>query len=635
LLVESEGRATGVAGWLLATLPVVLVTSALLGTIRGLGLFARGDLPLHALPVAIGFNTFTGLLPGLLLTPLVVALCWLLGRAGLRAPSVRSALLPAAAVFAAFWALHTTALDGALLRGGLSGAIRHLSVWLPILVVAACVAAWLGAARSIAGTWRRAAWALVAFALLYLPLVGYAVARNPSSAPPLERSASASHHPPVFVVLVDTLRADHLSSYGYPHPTSPAIDRLGEEGARFTRTFAQAPWTRPSCTSLLTGRYPPDVGMRSMRNPLPGAAVILPQLLQAEGYATAGIISSIQVSREFGFDKGFDHLDNGSSYLRWAGSHHALVRLGLMPEGHWYPRYHAAELTDEAIEWIDRQRRRDAPIFMYLHYSDPHEPYEPPAGEDRWREFASERARALAQPPPRSPKGDQVFSETEIEALVARYDAEIAYVDREIGRLLDHLRASGLYDDALVVLTSDHGEEFSEHGLWTHAKTLYNEVLHIPLVVKYPQRLAHANGRTIDAPSALVDIAPTIADVLGADWSDLPMRGRSLLSLVDAPPERLIYADNERPALRAVIDPNVKLLQVLDDAGEVQEERLYSLRHDFAERSPTEPTEELASPDLAERRGLAAAVFRQHAGEEIELDKETRQELRALGYSVD
>ena len=220
-----------------------------------------------------------------------------------------------------------------------------------------------------------------------------------------------------------------------------------------------------------------------------------------------------------------------------------------------------------------------------------------------------------------------MWSPARLEALVARYDAEIAYFDDHFGRLLAHLRARGLYDDALIVLTADHGEEFGEHGGFRHGHTLYGELLGVPLVVKYPG--GEGAGRRVATPAALVDVVPSVADVLGADWRRADFRGRSLR--LDAT-GRAIYADNADPELRAVIRGDDKLIQRLDAAGDAIDEAYYTLDADPGERREM-PSTSLPPARLTALRRFAREVgTRTNETSAIAVDDDTYRELRALGY---
>ena len=620
------------AGAALAHLETATVAALGIGVARGVSLWSGGTLPAVHLGHGIAWNAGLAFGLGLAALPAVLVAAAALRGTRWDAPRRLGALGGIAGVCLGFWALDTSlewrqpvATWGAPLA-------REARAWLPALALGAGLAWALFGRCPPRVAHRRAGAAAAGLAALAAGLGVWGAARGGSAGAALELPASAERRPPVFLVLVDTLRADHLSVYGYGKPTSSNLDALAAEGVVHTRAFAPAPWTRPSCGSLLSSRHPPEIGLRGLRNRLRSEVPILPQFLRAEGYATAGIVSSVHVSAQYGFDKGWDRLDIGTSYLRWTGVTRALRRLRLLPRSDTYPRYDAAQLTDRAIAWLDARAGDSRPPFLYLHYSDPHEPYAPPPEEDRWREFAGPEARALAVPPSSPPRSGRVPSPAEADALVARYDAEIAYFDRHFGRLLDALEQRGLYDGALVIVTSDHGEEFAEHGGWAHAHSLHNELLHVPLVIKYPAGTP-APARSETEVAGLIDVVPTIRDLLGAAWPDAGFRGRSLLAPAGGDGERLLYADNAEPALRALTGPRDKLIQRLDAGGRVVEERYYSLTSDFGERGDGAPPVSVPGARLQGFRDALAALYDPAAPlRDVAIDADTVEELRALGY---
>ena len=619
------------ARFLIAVVPLTLFV----GLIRTWMRFQDGILPNQYLAQSAVLNMALCLLFAAATAPFVLALSVLW-----KSERRRSWILLAAFSFTylLFWGFNT-AIGFRVLREFVAGTtepvISEVVYWLPGMI-AFVVAGFVLTRADGRKTLRRAALVGVAGLVLVGAMRYYALKTDPSLSSPLTLEASAQRKPHVFLVLVDTLRADHLGAYGYDKPTSPAVDALAADSTVFDRTFAPAPWTRPSCGSLLTSRYPPEIGLDGMFKPLPSEIPILPQYLSNEGYRTAGVVSSVHLSAQFGFDKGWDLLDIGTTYLQWTGTKMAYSRLGLVAWGETYPRYDARELTDRAIDWLDDALDDGPePVFMYLHYSDPHAPYRPPEEFDRWREFAAPEVVEAIDEPPFSPTwANRTLSQLEVAAMVARYDAEIAYFDREFQRLLEHLRATGIYDRSLIVLTSDHGEEFGEHGGWAHAHTLYNELLHVPMVVKYPEHLERPKGRRVEATTSLVDVVPTVRDVLAADWPQNLFRGRSLLRTDLGADDYAVYAKADGHGLRSVMAGDDKLIQKTDRSGELQTESYFSLRDDFAELQNGEVPGDLDPERLEMLRTVAHGIdsLTFTGSEEISLDQETLRELKALGY---
>lgn len=317
--------------------------------------------------------------------------------------------------------------------------------------------------------------------------------------------------PAVLLIVGDTVRADHVGCYGYERETTPALDALAGEGERFDRAFAQSSWTLPSIASILTGQPPHVHGAGRAEGgvlPLRTEVATLAERLQAAGFATAAWINVLWLAPQSGAQRGFDVYD----YRKTDATNRTMRD--------------AKATTDAALAWMRRQR--DAPFFMTVHYFDPHLTYDPPAPYDEM--FRPQEA-------PRLPRGfgsaDQVFEirsgsrqldTAEKEALVARYDGELRYMDDQIGRLLDGLRDLGRWDDALVIFVSDHGEEFWDHGGFEHGHTHYREMIRVPLIVKRP---GGAPGVRTDR-ARHVDLAPTVLEYAGLP-ADPALPGRSLI----------------------------------------------------------------------------------------------------------
>jgi arylsulfatase A-like enzyme len=315
----------------------------------------------------------------------------------------------------------------------------------------------------------------------------------------------------VILISLDTLRSDHLSCYGYGRDTSPNIDLLAKDGVRFAETRAPSPWTLPSHLSMITaldtlnhGVFTPDLRL-DPRTPT------LAELLKAKGFYNAAFTGGVFVSGFYGFSKGFD----------------SFQALGEVAD-----RDAAAKLADKATRWIERNLDRD--FFLFLHTYQIHDPY---LAEEPWtRRYL--RARAGSPDPDMTPlrfnhadRFTPLSEETRLD-MVGLYDGEIRYTDEIlIGPLVAKLKALGIYDRTMIVLTSDHGEEFFEHGSWLHTHSVYDEVLRVPLIVKFfGSRNA---GRTVRSPVFGVDVMPTIAEELGIGLSSETLDGKSLLSLAD------------------------------------------------------------------------------------------------------
>ncbi|MGH9322289.1 MAG: sulfatase [Vicinamibacteria bacterium] len=611
-----------VADWRLAAWTCLALAGGA-GLVRSGARFTSGVLPLPYVPHAILLNAAIAAVMGIGAVLLVFAGRRLLA---LNAADMSTRTFTFLLAYVSFWIL-TSSGFAALFSRNIATLTREMPTWGPGAVLYLAAGLWLSRGKRVESLRRCAALALI-FGVIMLGTIAWSRPRDTTAN--LRVGPPARSRPPVIVVLVDTLRADHLSTYGYEKKTSPTVDRFALEGIRFTRAFAQSPWTRPSCGALFTARLPPEIGLRGVHDSLHPSVPTMPEFLKAEGYATAGVVSSVHVSAAYGFERGFDHLDSGPSSESWAGVTKALVRLQLKSdrarEG-LYPRYNARELTDRAIQWLDR-RDPQQPFFLYLHYSDPHAPYRPE--EDRWREFVDTR-NPPDEPPSIYPPGSTPLPPEQYAALVARYDAEIAYFDHHFGRLLTHLNELGLYNSSLIFFTADHGEEFFEHGAWGHGHTLYNELLRIPLIVKLPNHRAEHRGALDARLASSMDVLPTIRDVLGANWA-ANWSAPSLLSEIDDRRSVSAYKDQTDPRARTMYLSEQKVIQMLDPSGGILREELYCLDSDPREKDGKGGCGSNNMLWSEIRAGLARDESLGMPSEKVEMDSETEEELRSLGY---
>lgn len=305
--------------------------------------------------------------------------------------------------------------------------------------------------------------------------------------------------PLVIVYLVDTLRADHTSTYGYARETTPELTRFAKDGVLFESAVAQAPWTKPSVASIFTSLLPGRHLAVQLRDPLDVGHMTLAEMLRAKGFATgAAIANSVIYAAGANFDQGFDC---------FVGLHDS--------EGRASKEVPAGPVVDKALGFLDS--RRGMPVLLYVHTMDPHVPYMPPApfGE-RWG----------PAPAPGHPGADPRTDYREPldrERLIGQYDGDVAYGDQEFGRFLRELKARGLYERALIVFLADHGEEFLDHGKWLHGRSVFDELIRIPLVVKFPG--GRDAGRRVAQQVQSVDVLPTVLAELG-----LPVPGPPVIA---------------------------------------------------------------------------------------------------------
>ena len=312
----------------------------------------------------------------------------------------------------------------------------------------------------------------------------------------------------ILVIIVDTLRADHLSTYGYGRDTSPNLSRIAEQGVIFDNAMAPASWTVPSHASMLTGVYPHDHRTEKDDDILTDGLPTVGEVLSSEGYRTAAFSANVNnFNRKYGLARGFAHFEDywGANYTAIFSRVTLGWRLQLWMRHFrnkpFIGRQHADGINRRALAWIDRDKK---PFFVVLNYIDVHDPYRPP--EPYLHAFTTVK----------NPGGgisllfDQVNmpDAKTLAEEVAAYDGGIRYVDDQIQNLMNALKKRGMLDNTVVMITSDHGEAFGEHNLILHKNALYREVIHVPLVVWNPK--AVPAGRHVSHPVSLVDIPRTL-----------------------------------------------------------------------------------------------------------------------------
>ncbi len=419
--------------------------------------------------------------------------------------------------------------------------------------------------------------------------------------------------PNLILISVDCLRADHVGAYGYQRNTTPRIDQFARDGVVFETSLASSSWTLPTHMSMLTG-LPPSFHGATKQRQLDDSIPYLPELLGRSGYQTHGIVSWVYLSQAFGFERGFH-------------TYEVLDR----------PR--AVRIVDAAVEVLRQASSRK--LFLFLHFFDPHRPYLPPKD---FEERFGPRPRDISALLDKVAKGIPPTRMEETDEITRLYDAEIAYTDEMIGRLFDELEALGLYEDSLIIITSDHGEAFFEHDHWEHSQTLYEEIIRTPLIVKWPG--SAPIGRRKD-PVSQVDIFPTLVEAAGAElpWTDA---------------RTLAATDGGRPHISSEItwlSPNGTFMKVSFHTGrekyiatlagpagkplgelKIIEEELYDLTDDPSERDNLLGKPEFSGDRETFRRHVhtfldEARRFRaSHGGQEVLMDEQTRERLKTLGY---
>ena len=388
---------------------------------------------------------------------------------------------------------------------------------------------------------------------------------------------------PIVLVSIDTLRADRLPAYGYGGVETPAIDRLAADGVLFERAYAHSPQTLPAHVSMFTGLLPVEHGVRDNLGFAVGPEpTLLSELLAPLGYRTAAVVSSYVLRRETGLARGFDAYDD-----RLPAASPDLSSVRVQRDG--------GDSLAVAERWLDGNA--DSRFFLFLHLYEPHTPYAPPARFARYEP----------------------------------YDGEIAYADEIVGRLFDSLRRRGLYDDALIVLLSDHGEGLGDHGEQEHGVFLYDEAIHVPLVMKLPG--GRGAGRRVAVPVQHIDLFPTLLDLSGAPVPG-GLQGRSLRPLLvgdgDGWPERHIYAEALYPRyhfgwseLYALTTDRYRYIRA-------PREELYDLVADRGERENLAPQRARTVREL--RATLDGLLGGSAVGEPPAVSDDVLRRLRSLGY---
>lgn len=469
--------------------------------------------------------------------------------------------------------------------------------------------------------------------------------------------------PNVLILLIDTARARNFSGYGYERPTSPHMDAIAQEGVLYEQAIAPGCWSLPSQVALLTGMFPSKHGAHELHRAYAHPYPLLPEVLREVGYDTLGVSPNSWMSDEFGVTRGFTEyrklwqlwstmpaLSTASRgvWARFAQQINRLYWRGVFPY-----RNRARHVTRHLRDVI---ATASEPFFAYAIYWDMHLPYLPARQHaSRWWPAGADRGRVqqVNRDPWRYLTGQAPMNEEDFAILRALYDGALASIDEEIGAFVGWLQQRRLLDNTLVIITSDHGENLGDHGLMSHAYSLHDTLIHVPLIIRYPE--CFVPGTRVSQQVQLTDLFPTILDVLHLDFPQVRQELQGCSLMAPAPEnatERLAYAellapqpsiealnrrtgaaaDMPRPAfdraLRCVRTPTTKLIWSSNG-----QHALYDLRHD-----PQETTNCFASaPELASQFLATLDAWQPPAGLPLyvpdpSMDTEVRERLRALGY---
>ncbi len=428
--------------------------------------------------------------------------------------------------------------------------------------------------------------------------------------------------PNILLISLDTVRADHLGCYGYDRHTTPALDALSKQGVLFKKHIASSSWTLPSHATLFTGLYPPTHRAETLDHMMAPKLPTMAQLIDSLGYKTAAFVSSGYLGPAFGLHRGFNRFYSLKDVLNKG----------------------TETITDKGLEWLKevgvKEKETSKPFFLFLHYLDAHTPYDPPEPfrdfyyDENWKTEgnAGDESVAYAELKEKTPQ----FKIKRANRMKAFYDGEIARIDRGVEQIIDFLKERDVFQNTLMIITSDHGEEFIDHGSFDHGQTLYSEQIDVPLLVIWPDEIE--GGRIDGSLTRSVDILPTVLDLIDAPPYPV-VHGRSL--------KKNMHGRNKEQARMAVADLKRKKFDMtsLSDgrykyivqSGEESDELLFDIQSDPAERN-----------NVVEEKGDIVEEFRRaydqwtdemkqwgHATRKSRLTLEEIEQLQALGYMQD
>jgi arylsulfatase A-like enzyme len=478
----------------------------------------------------------------------------------------------------------------------------------------------------------KVAWAVPAV-VIALCALGQSVGLTSHAALP-PRGAPPADGPPIIWITVDTLRAENMSLHGYDVPTTPHLEELARTATLYTRALSQGPSTWQSVPSLLAGVTPYRHGGVTHTRRVREEERFISEILQERGYRTVAQSANPWVSPRYGMGQGFDEfrLYNTDSELFLYDLMKLAMRLvpwEVFRLREWLPPYAYVPITrlvNEAIDLVD-DGASERPLFLYMQPIDPHGPYQPPLRYVHARDGSFTRRDYVSY---WKLGPGKTVTPAQRENIIALYDGAITYADDELGRLFVELRERGIFDRAMIIVTSDHGEQFQDHGLWRHSNSLYQQLLHVPLIVKYP---GQKEGEIVTDWVATFDIMPTILRQLGLPCADC--EGQALQDLVPGSSRPILayLMDREevRPVLRGIVVDGWKYIHSTRKGVETEE--LYHVDTDPVDAHD----QRQAHPEIAARLAQALASYEAAAGpppvaDSLTLPADEVGRLKALGY---
>jgi len=413
--------------------------------------------------------------------------------------------------------------------------------------------------------------------------------------------------PNVLLISIDTLRADHLGYNGYYRDTSPFLDGLARTGVSFQEAISSSPWTLPSHTSLLTGLYPKNHGVKDENTHIPPGIILLAEYFRANGFSTEGIVNSVYLSERYGFGKGFDNF-------------------------RYIPENYGAEFVIEAaLSYLQTKKKNR--FFLFLHFYDLHSDYSPgPDYKNLFNVNKGGRVPATTAALQGFRKGQIKITSSDMEYIVGLYDAEIRELSDKLEIFFNKLKTLNVLENTLVIITSDHGEEFLDHGGVLHGRTLYDELIRVPLIFWGPGIPA---GTTVREQVELIDIMPTLLELNGFSLKT-ELDGQSFAGLLNGRGEsrniRAAFAEADHNNTENDIKRMIRA-----DGYKLYFDRLTGIRKMYHLVSDPLEKKNLYNPENGTAIDLDKRLFewmgkKETRGTEISLSEKEIEHLKSLGY---
>ncbi len=449
---------------------------------------------------------------------------------------------------------------------------------------------------------------LLAGSLLLLAVSATAITGGEPAADP--------QRPNVLLITFDTTRADRLPAYGYRGASTPNIDRLAREGTLFEEVYAQAPQTMPNHTSLFTGLYTITHNVLSNGQKLSGKAVTLAEILHSNGYRTAAVVAAAPVMKEYNLDQGFRYYNDDFQEAAVVSGFKSFLRFFSANKWNLPTSRPAHRVTELGLQWLERNARKKKPFFLWLHYFDPHDPYEfHPDFEDP----------------------DVVVGEGEDNQYgykEANYVNEIEFADHWMGKVLDFLDREGLTANTLTVFTADHGESLGEHGYRGHRQDVYQNIVRVPLIFRWPGEINA--GERVPTPGMTIDVMPSLLSQLEIPYLPNSFQGKNLFALPPDEPRKLysvaVKLFTKAPIRKAMVFGDWKFIEYDDP----ERNTLFNLRQDPEELRNLRGTE-ADSSGVDWLREIGEWYERHESADfsDFQMSPELRKRLESLGYVQD